>query len=130
MGLELIEGWLTGLATADFDQDGHLDVVVARLGTDLLLRGTPEGFSTPTELPGSGWTTSMAAADLDGDGDCDLVRCATWNLIPRLPRRPRPTKASKCWADRTGSRPKATTSCGTNPQVFAASPCRDHLLMV
>ena len=85
VGLALVQGWLTGLATADFDQDGHLDVVVGRLGTDLLLRGTPEGFRTPTELPGSGWTTSMAAADLDGDGDCDLVRVRYLEFDPNTP---------------------------------------------
>ena len=85
VGLELANGWLTGLATADFDQDGHLDVVVGRLGTDLLLRGTPEGFNPPTELPGLGWTTSMAAADLDGDGDCDLVRVRYLEFDPKAP---------------------------------------------
>ena len=85
VGLEPVQGWLTGLATADFDQDGQLDVVVGRLGTDLLLRGTPDGFSEPTELPGSGWTTSMAAADLDGDGDCDLVRVRYLDFDPSAP---------------------------------------------
>ena len=102
VGLELANGWLTGLATADFDQDGHLDVVVGRLGTDLLLRGTPEGFNPP---PNSrdwdgppAWprpiSTAMATAISFG--------CSTWNLTPRLLRRPRPTRALKCWADRTG----------------------------
>ncbi len=70
--------------TADFDNNGMLDVFIADHGWDAgsfpgfqnqLLLQTPEGFVDVTErLPPdpSGFTHNAAVGDLDGDGDIDI----------------------------------------------------------
>ena len=122
MGFEGVQGWLTGLATADFDQDGHLDVVVGRLGTDLFLRGTPEGFSPPTELPGLGWTTSMAAADLDGDGDCDLLRVRYLEFDPIAPPPPATYKGIEVLGGPHGLTAEGDDILWNEPAGFRSEP--------
>ena len=117
-----VQGWLTGLATADFDQDGHLDVVVGRLGTDLLLRGTPEGFNPPTELPGLGWTTSMAAADLDGDGDCDLLRVRYLEFDPIAPPPPATYKGIEVLGGPHGLTAEGDDILWNEPAGFRSEP--------
>lgn len=122
MGFEGVQGWLTGLATADFDQDGHLDVVVGRLGTDLFLRGTPEGFSPPTELPGLGWTTSMAVADLDGDGDCDLLRVRYLEFDPIAPPPPATYKGIEVLGGPHGLTAEGDDILWNEPAGFRSEP--------
>ena len=122
MGFEGVQGWLTGLATADFDQDGHLDVVVGRLGTDLFLRGTPEGFSPPTALPGLGWTTSMAAADLDGDGDCDLLRVRYLEFDPIAPPPPATYKGIEVLGGPHGLTAEGDDILWNEPAGFRSEP--------
>jgi hypothetical protein len=69
------------LAAADFDGDGHADIVVGETdarGRLLLLRGTGTGdFGPPEILVGADSTnaaplTGVLPADIDGDGDLDL----------------------------------------------------------
>lgn len=68
----------------DFDGDGHLDVLVAELGTFgpsetdqgkvIWLRGGKGGRFTQRDLiTGLGRVADVRAADLDGDGDVDLA---------------------------------------------------------
>ena len=65
------------IATADFDRDGHLDVVVVNSGdgTLTILRGIGEGRlrALPSTTPGGTNPSNVDAVDLDKDGDPDLV---------------------------------------------------------
>ncbi|MBL8728394.1 MAG: VCBS repeat-containing protein [Planctomycetes bacterium] len=72
-----------GVATADLDGDGDLDVVTANYGLDQLdvrLQGEPgvDGF-TESASPYLGYPT-IRTADVDGDGDTDLVSSRTMSL--------------------------------------------------
>jgi hypothetical protein len=73
-----------GLAVADFDGDGHDDVVTADSGylgagtTVSLLRhdgqaGPAAGFTAPEPFTGGASPLVVRAGDLDGDGDVDLA---------------------------------------------------------
>ena len=70
-------GGPTGLAAADFNADGALDLAVADLlgQSAMVLFNDSEGGFTPAQtLPISGTSPSrVAAGDLDGDTDPDLV---------------------------------------------------------
>ncbi|MGE3850890.1 MAG: FG-GAP-like repeat-containing protein [Planctomycetota bacterium] len=64
-----------GLAVADLDHDGALDIVVANAGSDTLtlLSGDGTGdFTASTVAVGSG-PSSVALADVDQDGHADIV---------------------------------------------------------
>jgi len=71
-------GW--GLAVADFNGDGHLDVFLPNLGTDELFLNDETGTLRRIEgaIPESTRfdldvdTNGVAATDIDGDGDVDL----------------------------------------------------------
>jgi hypothetical protein len=75
--------WTNGLAIADFNLDGNLDVVQAGGGTGVglsLMLGTPNGvFKAPTfinlNVPANGRVTFVRTADVNGDGKPDIV-CA------------------------------------------------------
>ena len=72
-------GNLVALAAADFNQDGHLDVVVADGTTGgqprilVLLGDGVGGFGPPTILDTPGTNFAVAAADLNADGSPDIV---------------------------------------------------------
>lgn len=71
------EGYAMGVASGDFDNDGHTDLFVASFGPDRFLRnrgdGTFEDVSPEAAREDPGWSTSASFADLDGDGWLDLV---------------------------------------------------------
>ena len=77
-GLEAFEGEGTGVAVADFDRDGNLDIYMTSLrkGASRLFRGNGDGtFTDVSEKAGVLLKTparSCAWCDIDGDGYVDL----------------------------------------------------------
>ncbi|NKB69799.1 MAG: T9SS type A sorting domain-containing protein [Candidatus Latescibacteria bacterium] len=79
LGLTGLTG-TTGAATADFDNDGDLDLITSKLGPSQVHENRGgQGFVdiSTTALPAallsqSTITTGVAAADYDGDGDVDI----------------------------------------------------------
>jgi hypothetical protein len=72
-----IKGWGMGVAAADFDNDGNLDLFVTGYGHSVLYRGLGNcKFQDVTEKAGLGGITGMATGvawgDYDRDGHVDL----------------------------------------------------------
>jgi hypothetical protein len=69
-------GWGMGVAVADYDNDGHLDLFVTGYGGNVLYRGLGNcKFEDVTEkagVRGSGFSTGAAWGDYDRDGHVDL----------------------------------------------------------
>jgi hypothetical protein len=84
-----------GCAVADFDRDGHPDLLVTGFGRVALYRNESDGkggrrFVEVTDRAGlkaGGWCTSAAWSDLDGDGYPDLYVC---RYVDWSPERDRP----------------------------------------
>jgi hypothetical protein len=80
----------TGVAAADYDNDGHTDLFVAGLGGNTLYRNNGNGTFTDVTakagVAGSGWTSSAGWADLNADGFLDLiaVRYLDWTFDKNL----------------------------------------------
>jgi len=70
-----------GAATGDFDNDGHVDIFLANLGSNILLRNNGDGtFSDVTTRAGVAgaddmWSTSAGFFDYNNDGRLDLFVC-------------------------------------------------------
>ena len=65
-----------GVAAADFDADGFVDIYITNYGPNILYRNNGNGtFTDVTEKAGvasSGWSTCATWFDLDNDGKLDL----------------------------------------------------------
>jgi hypothetical protein len=68
-----------GVATGDYDADGHVDLYLTGFDRNLLLRNNGDGtFRDVTAAAGVGdsrWGTSAVFLDYDRDGDLDLYVC-------------------------------------------------------
>lgn len=70
------KGWGMGVAVADYDNDGNLDLFVTGYGGNALYRGrgdcTFEDVTDKAGVRGGGFSTGAAWADYDRDGHVDL----------------------------------------------------------
>ena len=69
-------GWGMGVAVADYNNDGFVDIYVTCLGPNRLLRNNGDRtFTDVTEKAGVGdprWSTGASFVDSENDGDLDL----------------------------------------------------------
>jgi hypothetical protein len=75
-----------GVATGDYDNDGWIDLYLANLGGNLLLRNVEGRFVDVTETAGvagnpEDWSVGTTFLDVDDDGDLDLFvgNYVTWS---------------------------------------------------
>jgi hypothetical protein len=69
--------WGTGANAADYDNDGHTDILITTIGRDLLYRNNGNGTFTEVGKAAGlsremAWHTGSAFGDFDGDGNLDL----------------------------------------------------------
>src|SRR5262245_52731193 len=71
-----ISGFGMGACSADYDNDGWVDLYVTTFGSNRLYHNTGKGtFTDVSARAGVGanlWSTSCAFGDIDNDGDVDL----------------------------------------------------------
>jgi len=69
-------GWGQGVAAADYDNDGYVDVFITNFGTNALFHNSGDGtFTNVTHeagVEGGNWSSGCALGDFDGDGRLDL----------------------------------------------------------
>jgi predicted nucleotidyltransferase len=82
-----------GVAVADYDRDGWVDLYVTNLGSNILYRNngpSPGGGTTFTDVTAEagvadpGYSSSAAFFDFDRDGDLDLYVCHYLDWTPRV----------------------------------------------
>ncbi|MGH8095240.1 MAG: FG-GAP repeat domain-containing protein [Chthoniobacterales bacterium] len=71
-------GGIEGVATADFNHDGHVDIALAEGSgftneVDIFLGDGFGGFTVSTIVPINDVADGLVAVDLDGDGNADLA---------------------------------------------------------
>ena len=80
------EGYSMGVAAADYDSDGFVDLYVTGYGSNTLYHNNGDGtFTDVTKrlgVAGGGWSTSAGWFDYDNDGRLDLfvARYADWDF--------------------------------------------------
>jgi len=80
------QGYGMGVAVGDFDNDGHPDLYVTNVGSNILYHNNGNGtFTDVTEtagVGGSGWSAGAMFIDYDNDGLLDLfvARYLTWSF--------------------------------------------------
>ena len=79
-----------GVAAADYDNDGNVDLLVTNLGGNILYHNNGDGtFTDVTDkagVGGSGWCTGACFVDYDRDGDLDLIvtRYLEWDFASNI----------------------------------------------
>jgi len=79
-----------GVAAADYDNDGNVDLLVTNLGGNILYHNNGDGTFTDVTVkagvPGSGWCTGACFVDYDRDGKLDLIvsRYVEWDFTSNL----------------------------------------------
>jgi hypothetical protein len=80
------EGYSMGVAVADYDNDGWVDIYVTGYGANILYHNNGDGTFTDVTrragVIGGGWSTSAAWLDYDRDGRLDLfvARYLEWDF--------------------------------------------------
>lgn len=76
----------TTAAFGDIDRDGQLDVLIGRIGSDVLMRNDGDLRFEPIAELGDGWTSAAGFVDVEGDGDTDLVVGSYVKWSPEIDR--------------------------------------------
>ena len=83
-------GYGCGVAVADYDRDGDVDIYVTNYGRNALHRNNGDGtFTDVTEAAGvgdTGYSMSAAFVDYDADGNLDLYVCNYLDWTPQIER--------------------------------------------
>ncbi len=79
-------GYSMGVASADYDNDGHADLFVTGVGGNTLYRNNGDGtfadVTAASRVAGAGWSTGALFIDYDRDGLLDLIvsRYVEWDF--------------------------------------------------
>jgi hypothetical protein len=91
-------GWGTGVAVADYDNDGFPDIYLTCLTENVLYRnkgnGQFEDITRQAGVAGTHWSSSAGFADYDSDGDLDLFVCNY--VLMDLANLPEPGSGPRC----------------------------------